>query len=133
MNIIWLGGESLFFSPMLFYSHDGGFTWHEILLFQHGVFGDNAVFSIAFDPIDINTVYVGIQGSIIKTEDGGQTWIVPFLTSYNRGIFSAIEFNPQNENNFWVSTGRTIMETSSGGKLWGDIKSPRDFWVYDMG
>lgn len=132
INIIWLGGESLVFSPLLSYSNDGGFTWQGFGLSQHGVPVDNAVYSIAFDPVDVNTVYVGMQGAIIKTIDSGQTWLAPLVTHPQGKWFRSIESDLRNRNHFWASAGRTIMETFDGGNTWSEIQSPIEFQVLDM-
>jgi photosystem II stability/assembly factor-like uncharacterized protein len=75
-NIIWAGGENIFFQPFLLKSNSGGESWQFIPV---NLGGDNACYSIAIDPVDSNVAYVGTEGRIIKTLDGGQTWSTLFV------------------------------------------------------
>ena len=128
-NIVWFGGESPIFSPLLSSSLDGGITWQG---FNLPVPVDNAVYSIAFDPVDANIVYIGMQGAMIKTEDGGKTWIVPLVTNRSGGWFRAIESDPRNRNHLWSASGKTIAVTFNSGNTWSEIGAIIDFQVLDM-
>ena len=128
---IWIGGESVYFGPILLFSLDTGNSWDFVDLGKI-IPVDNAVFSIAFDPEDENIIYVGMQGAIIKSNDGGQSWIVPLFTNGNGNNFRAIESDPQNQNHLWASSGSTIVEPIDGGITWKEIPSPIEFKVLDM-
>jgi signal transduction histidine kinase len=85
---VWAGGESCIFWPVLFKSVDSGDTWE---LFQLDAGGDNACDAVAFDPLDPDVVYVGMEGRIMRTIDGGAKWETiptpdPSLYSVNVGI-----------------------------------------------
>lgn len=131
-SIIWLGGESLVFSPLLSYSTDSASTWIGIGLSSYGVPVDNAVYSISLDPFNPQIVYVGMQGMIIKTNDSGQNWQIPLVTNQNGEWFRAIESDPRNQKHLLASAGRTILETNDAGKSWQEIQSPIEFQILDI-
>ncbi|MFH1251787.1 MAG: T9SS type A sorting domain-containing protein [bacterium] len=137
-NILWLGGVSVFCSPILLFSTNSGVTWDYVYL-DTIVTVDNAVYSIAFDPYDSDVVYVGLlMGELIKTTDGGNSWIVlqlPDSAAYFRYL---VEDETQSGHLFTAASstaGSTIMETEDGGVSWIDLKSPNDgeviFMIYD--
>ena len=68
--VFWAGGESVIFAPCVLRSTDVGETWKSQPIFAGG---DNAVDAIAGHPTDANRAYVGMEGWVMKTEDG-MTW-----------------------------------------------------------
>lgn len=132
-NIIWLGGEGVGFDPWLFRSTNAGQSWTFINLLQI-VPVDNAVYSIAFDPLDPDIVYVGMQGAIIKTTDSGETWISPLVTHPSGYFFRAILADPGNAFHLWAVAGTDIIETWDKGDTWQSIENPlpQNTGVFDM-
>lgn len=128
---VWLGGENLYFSPVLSFSTDRGDTWRYVELSDF-VAVDNAVYSIALDPEDVNVVYVGMQGAMIKTTDSGESWIVPLVTHRQGAFFRAIPSDPRDRNHLWAAAGKTIVETFDAGETWREIQSPNETQVLDM-
>ncbi len=131
--LIWLGGEGIIFQPILGFSNDSGSTWMPISL-QQVVPHDNAVYSIAFDPSDPDVVYVGMQGAIIKTTDGGESWIVPLVTNPKGEFFRAILSDPTNNGHLWAAGGPDLIETWDAGATWEPVESPipETTKVFDM-
>ena len=85
-DLVWAGGETVIFQPYLLKSNDGGTTWKQINLFAGG---DNAVDAIAAHPFDPEVVYLGMEGRVMKSEDGGTQWITttsPDPTLYTFGM-----------------------------------------------
>jgi hypothetical protein len=70
-NIMWSGGESGFLQPFVLKSTDFGENWQENWI---NVGGDNACYSCVVDPFNSDVVYIGMEGRIIKTTDGGNNW-----------------------------------------------------------
>ncbi|MCH8012864.1 MAG: hypothetical protein IIA61_13115 [Candidatus Marinimicrobia bacterium] len=104
-------------------STDSGMTWEQIdltKLIPH----DNAVYSIAFDPPNDDVVYVGMQGAIIKTTDGGNSWIVPLVTNPKGEFFRAILSDPTNPGHLWAVGGPDLIETWDAGATWEPVESP---------
>jgi hypothetical protein len=81
-GLVWAGGESFIFAPVVSRSLDGGDTWEDFHL-QAG--GDNACDAIAFHPTDPGVVYVGMEGRVMRTLDAGATWET--VTSPNPGLY----------------------------------------------
>jgi hypothetical protein len=73
---VWVGGETAIFAPFIAHSTDKGATWTNTF---PDLAGDNACNSLAFDPIDTSVVYAGMEGSVIKSTDGGMAWFITTL------------------------------------------------------
>ena len=81
---MWSGGESTIFWPFLLESTDGGDNWDEVSIFLGG---DNAIYSMEIDPG--GRLYIGAEGSVLKSDDGGATWetiLAPDTYEYFFGI-----------------------------------------------
>jgi len=74
LNEIWIGGYTgLTFLPWIRKSVDMGLTWQYLPInLDLGV--ENGCHAFVFDPIDPGIVYAGMDGTVIKTIDGGKTW-----------------------------------------------------------
>jgi len=125
-------------------STDGGETWSHILnsVMQRectncGGEDDNFRLckSVAIDPADPNTVYVGtagpmnryLSGATYRTEDGGQTW-----TKLNQGddfdySVEDVTIDPQDSNVIWVVTNSWGVDGWNGTLYRGEIDL--DEWV----
>lgn len=68
---IWAGGESTDFSPYLLKSTDHGESWTRI---EPEVDGDNACYSMVVRPGHSQQVLVGMEGRILYSGDGGESW-----------------------------------------------------------
>ncbi|MFC1482126.1 T9SS type A sorting domain-containing protein [Candidatus Neomarinimicrobiota bacterium] len=73
---MWAGGESGVLFPYLVKSTDYGESW-QFLNIDGG--GDNACYSMAIDPLNSDVLYVGMEGRIIKTTNGGIDWSTVFM------------------------------------------------------
>ncbi|MBI4786323.1 MAG: exo-alpha-sialidase [Chloroflexi bacterium] len=109
-----------------------------------GIIG-NAVFSmITIDPVNANTVYVGIhgktdpywgpdKGALFKSTDGGQTFGSDLLAdchaNHNPGdwydcAITSLAIDPRNPNVLWIgqdawnSVGQAVMRSTDGGQTW---------------
>ena len=82
-QLLWAGGESAIFWPYVLKSTDAGETWKRIDVFAEG---DNAVDAIAGHPTDLNVVYLGMEGRVMKSENGGLSWDT--VTSPDSSIYT---------------------------------------------
>jgi len=87
-DLVWAGGETVIFQPYLLKSSDSGDTWKTINL---SAGGDNAVDAIAAHPFDPDVVYLGMEGRVMKSEDGGTQWTTttspdPMLYTFGMAI-----------------------------------------------
>lgn len=91
-NIFWAGGESGYLQPYILKSYDYGSTWQENWI---NVGGDNACYCIAIHPQNSDIVYVGMEGRIIKSVDGGNNWNT-ILTPSSYPYFYGLAISPYN-------------------------------------
>ncbi|HET7904135.1 MAG TPA: hypothetical protein VFM17_06205, partial [Candidatus Eisenbacteria bacterium] len=85
-QLVWAGGETNIFSPYASQSSDAGESWTQFHLFAGG---DNAVDGIAPHPANAYEVYLGMEGRVMKSQDGGATWAnltAPDTTIYTFGM-----------------------------------------------
>ena len=134
-------------------SVDGGYTWLYISYADMQCTcqncgewedGQRSCISLAVDPSDAGTVYVGTAGpndsyygspgAVYKTEDGGSTW-----TKTNQGndfdyTVVDIDIDPQNNNIIWAVTSSMGVEGWAGilyrsedrGETWNNILTMDD-------
>jgi len=131
-NICWFYGSSGFFGPILGYvnaDNDSarGFDMVKILEFV-----DNTCFDVTFDATDPDVVYVGTFRQMIKTEDYGETWIVPLFEHPAGGFFKAVEGHPTIHNLVFFGGGRTLFMSRDGGETQESIETPNDTQIFDM-
>ena len=119
---IWIGGETGYFTPYLSKSSDYGSTWE---IFYPSLDGDNACYSIAIHPEQSNIIYAGMEGSVIKTTDGGQTWNATSLQGLPVSFYGLV-INPINPDQLVAGGvispyGIALYETFDGGINWTEI------------
>ena len=119
------------------YNSTTGSNWHRI---ETG-YPTLGVMGLAINPVDSNEIYIGtgevygynksIGGSVIrttrgsygigilKTNDGGQTWIKTLDWSYNqeKGV-QCVRINPLNPNSVYAATTDGIYKTTNAGASW---------------
>jgi hypothetical protein len=119
---VWVGGETLIFSPYLAKSTDLGATWTEMF---PDLGGDNACNAIAFHPTDTNIVYAGMEGVVIKSTDAGATWQRTAFTNtpfYIKGL----ALDPANPDHLYAGGIATpdsigLAESFDGGDSWRPV------------
>ncbi|MDD4664214.1 MAG: hypothetical protein PHD83_06105 [Caldisericia bacterium] len=111
----------------LFISDDFGSSWHE------RKFGTSVmqVFSIAFHPVNEQTLFVGTyEGGIIKSVDNGNSWT--YLYKGNPHLDSrvtSLQINPANPSQIAASLfGKGVLVSENGGESWNQKNSG----LYDL-
>lgn len=86
--------------------------------------------SLAFDPSVPEVVYAGVgdsnhhrygQGTIYKTEDGGESWFIVNTGPANihpSAIIYSILVHPQDSNTVFASTDYGVYKSADGGRNW---------------
>lgn len=106
-------------------SSDGGSTWERISRGYRSLYNAE---SMAFDPRDSNTLYVGTWHLGYKTTNRGKKWepIQEGMVT-DSDMFSLL-VNPQNPENLYASACTGIYRSDNGGTNWTKLKSglPKD-------
>ena len=134
--LIWAYGETGRFQPWLMRSTDGGTTWEEH--FRINVPRDNAFFSMAFDPVDPDIMYVGAQGAVIRSTKGGAEWMgddpVPALFTDSRGnFFYALQVHPRLPGILFAAAGPRLYASRNHGGTARLLDTPEGLtFILDM-
>ncbi len=114
------GGPTVYDSARLFTTSDGGQTWHIQVDRSDDSFG-----RITF--VDSLHGWVAGETSMLRTTDGGTTWIVMPPT------FAQIRF-VDSEYGWAVSSGGRIAHTTNGGEIWSlqQSRTSRALWGLDF-
>jgi uncharacterized protein (TIGR03437 family) len=115
-NVVYLGGVELWKST------DGGAAWRVLSLTADGrtriIHEDQ--FSIAFKPGNPDTVYVGNEGGIYRSPDGGNSW-----QSLNTGLpitqFNFVAVHPQNPLIVLGGTQGQGLVRFNGSSIWAEL------------
>ncbi|HET9325653.1 MAG TPA: hypothetical protein VFQ05_02655 [Candidatus Eisenbacteria bacterium] len=127
-SVLWAGGETVIFSPCVLRSTDLGETWKLQSLFAGG---DNAVDAIAGHPLNADYAYVGMEGWVQKTEDGGAHWTPltsPDPSMYTFGMavrpFGALKLYAAGARFMPDPRGVVFHQSEDGGLSWQAIAYP---------
>ena len=92
--------------------------------------------SIAIDPTNHNTIYVGtgdfdgsgnLPGGLMKTTDGGTTWTTLGKAQFGNSDIAAIAIDPENTQIITVAPGRgpnyyaNLWRSTNGGATWTNV------------
>jgi photosystem II stability/assembly factor-like uncharacterized protein len=112
----------------LFLSMDRCQSWHEMKSMQnvpsandwHSPWGPPNISTIALNPRDGRTVYIGIEvGGVLKSADEGGSWREMFNGLHPD--LHCLAVNYYNTKIIFAATGGGIYRTVSAGELWSDI------------
>ncbi len=113
-NIVYLGGVELWKSG------DGGATWNVLSLAGGGRVIHEDQFSIAFKPGDPETIFVGNDGGIYKSTDGGSTW-----ANLNSALpitqMNTLALHPQNPQVMLSGTQDQGLIRFNGSQTWEQL------------
>lgn len=118
---VMAGGETGIFAPYITRSRDKGNSWTTA---YPNLGGDNACNSLAFDPADTSVVYAGMEGSVIKSTDGGNSWVQTSLAETGF-YFKALAID-QFTGTVFAAGGSSLAvlrlySSNDGGKTWSLI------------
>jgi photosystem II stability/assembly factor-like uncharacterized protein len=90
--------------------------------------------TIAFDPTDVNTMFIGtFPSGIYKTTDRGFTWKESNIGWSNDGVFS-FKFHPDNPNILYSGTYNGINRSLDKGEHWSMLDNgwPSEQWIFSI-
>lgn len=129
-NLLWAGGETAIFWPYVLKSTNAGESWKQLDLFAGG---DNAVDAIAGHPTDSSVVYLGMEGRVMKSEDGGASWwnmTSPNSSMYTFGIairpFLPLKVYAAGASFTPDPRGVVFHQSLNGGLSWQAISYPAE-------
>jgi len=80
--------------------------------------------TIAFDPGDPDTMYVGVEvGGAFKTTDGGETWRELNAAEFDVDVHRLM-INPDRPSDVYMATGKGLFHSLTGGERWQPIQLP---------
>jgi hypothetical protein len=127
---VWIGGyEGLSFQPWIRKSSDLGLTW-QYLTIGLNLGAENTCHAFAFDPVVPNIVYAGMEGTVIKTIDGGKTWRRTGLRDTLLVHFTALAVDPLTPQHLYAGGKRrpldhwVLQESFNAGATWKEIPPP---------
>lgn len=113
-NTVYLGGVELWKSS------DGGMSWHCLSLINGNRVIHEDQFAMAFKPGNPDTIYLGNDGGIYKSNDSGASWM-----SMNSGLpitqFNSIAVHPQNSLVVIGGTQDQGLVRFSGNSVWDQL------------
>ncbi|HEX6512358.1 MAG TPA: YCF48-related protein [Chloroflexota bacterium] len=117
----------------LFRSEDYGESWQDLPSIRNVPGTDKWMFpapphiahvkTMAFDPRDAKTIYVGVeQGALLKTTDGGHTWreLEAYSSDDDRAYKDVhqITIRPSNADELYMTTGPGLYHSTDRGETW---------------
>jgi photosystem II stability/assembly factor-like uncharacterized protein len=103
-------------TPAIFRSTNGGTTWKKVtpsLLSQVPYYYP---YAIAADPANAQKAYIGYNGGVVRTADGGTTWTKQASPSYLAGYALAIDKSAP--NTVYAGSYKAAYKSTDGGANW---------------
>jgi photosystem II stability/assembly factor-like uncharacterized protein len=111
MQMAFLPGSVWVASQFVFFSTDSGATWDAL------PGPDHAASSIAIPPAGPQTIYVGTDFGVEKSDDEGATWEV-----VNEGLAAlapqSVAVSPADPDTVYVKTHQGVFASHNGGNAW---------------
>jgi photosystem II stability/assembly factor-like uncharacterized protein len=86
-------------------------------------FGSSEIYSVATDPSNPGTVYLGLGDGILKSKDFGENWEkLNILESSSKYPVWALGINPKNSNEIVYSGAGAIYKSTDGGNQWSTFQ-----------
>jgi hypothetical protein len=109
------------FNGGLLKSEDSGESWKKIL-------DKISVYSFAISPSDSNVIYAagdfGTVGKVLKTTDGGKSWLQKYSEASGTTPVRALALNPLNPGEIIIGTETgNLIRSNDGGDNWQLIKN----------
>lgn len=130
--LVWSGGETAIFAPYVLKSTDAGETWVRLDFFAGG---DNAVDAIACHPVDPDVVFLGMEGRVMMSKDGGGMWWnmtspEPSIYTYGLAIRPFLPLTIYAAGSSFVPDPRGVVfhRSYDGGLSWSHFSYPAYAW-----
>jgi photosystem II stability/assembly factor-like uncharacterized protein len=102
-------------------STDGGKTWTcQVGPCPNSSWTGGIVLSLAIDPFNPSTLFIGAETGVFKTTDGGQTVTLASSGLSSRLVFS-LAIDPSDSAVVYAGTSRGVFKTTNSGQSWTDL------------
>lgn len=111
------------FDKGLLFSGDGGETFEDLTDKIVKQAQSNKVFALSADPNQAGTVYVGLQGGLLKSINYGAEWeTLNVLESSRNFPIRALAIDPFDSQKIIYSAAGAIYKSEDGGKSWSTFQ-----------
>ena len=87
--------------------------------------------TVLISPDNPRNIYAGTGNSIIKTEDGAESWrIILSINGKNKSV-NLLLFGPKDKNSIYAATGNGLFYSSNEGKTWSKIFQGKNYLEND--
>lgn len=99
----------------LYKSEDSGATW----VSQFNVLQSQNLYALAIDPTNPKKIYVGAQGGVYRTSNGGKSWSLS-AEGLGTGFIVAqyLLLSPSDPETLYVSYGSGLARSTNAGRSW---------------
>lgn len=108
----------------IFKSKDGGGSWNAIS--SHAISSVTGVNSLVIDPENTSTIYAATDRGVVKSTDGGATWIGASNGLEGSGIASLF-IDPITPSTLYALSGGLFKSTDAGGNWYKIASFTREF------
>jgi len=109
----------------IYKSVDAGKTWNDINADLKDYAGAMEYKNLIFDLSQQNSIMLISKYGLIKSADGGATWLpIKLITPPSSVDIYATAINPKNSNEIYYATATTFYKTVDGGKNWVTTRLP---------
>lgn len=118
-DIIYLGTKS----SGLWMSENGGASWKKVFDARKNLSPTSDVYRVVWYKADPNKIYLAVYqdnlGRVMKSDDGGKSFVEVFRVAANRTAIFDLWVDPADHNRVVMATGEGgILETRNGGATW---------------
>ncbi|MGH9759956.1 MAG: SBBP repeat-containing protein, partial [Blastocatellia bacterium] len=118
--------QSNFDAGTLIRSGDSGASWSKV---DSGSIKNFQIRSIAVDPLDSSTLFVGTDGQgIFKSNDAGRSWAGANNGIPTKGIID-LAIDPSNPSNVYAFTGAGVFKSVDAGQSWRSSSDGLQFYA----
>lgn len=134
-RIVWCLSKSNRSGALINRSVDEGITWEARRTFPDTF--SLGYYSMAFDAMDPNIVYLGSTGAIVRSTNGGQDWIngetmVPLFRDPLGRAFQELVTHPRRGGVFFAATDTNVYLSEDAGETVYLLPSPTNRTIFSM-
>jgi photosystem II stability/assembly factor-like uncharacterized protein len=110
-------------SSGIYRSEDGGASFVQVPIIPGGFIN-----ALTIDPVDAQVVYLGRDRSVMKSTNGGATWVampLPDLGTFGFSDITGLNVDPVRPKILYVSTSFSVLRSVNGGQSWQMLPPPR--------